>query len=205
MRDQPKLIVWDFDGVLNANIRNGRLFWADAMTADLGVPVEAFTAHFFASGLFNRIVRGELDLRDALWQWLDGIDTDVSADVFLHYWLSHDAHPDSEVIGWLRTHPARHVIGTNNEPYRAAYIEKDMGFADVVEHIFASGRMGVAKPQEAFFRQVEVWANVAPANILLVDDTLGNIEACQSFGWRGFHFTPQTRSELPALLGVAAP
>lgn len=204
MTNQPKLIVWDFDGVLNANIRDGRVFWADTMTADLGVSADAFKAHFFKSGLFKRIVRGELDLRDALQQWLEGVDTDVTADAFLHYWLSHDAHPDEEVLGWIHAHPARHVIGTNNEPHRAAYISDDMGFGDVVEHVFASGRMGVAKPDAAFFRQIEDWAKLAPADILLVDDTLSNIEACQTFGWRGFHFTPQTRAALPAHLGLKA-
>ncbi|MEL6242022.1 MAG: HAD family hydrolase [Pseudomonadota bacterium] len=50
---------------------------------------------------------------------------------------------------------ARHVIGTNNERRRAAYIEDQMSFGSLVEQVFASGRIGHAKPDPEFFGHIE--------------------------------------------------
>lgn len=194
------LIVWDFDGVLNRNVVKGRFVWADNLQADLGIDQAALSAFVFGSGRMRGIVRGEEDLRDVVAEFLDGHE--VSPDDLLAYWFQKDALPDQDVIGWLKAHPARHVIGTNNEARRAAYIENEMGFSDLVERVFASGRLGIGKPDAAFFRHIEAWAGVIPDRILLVDDHAPNIEAVQALGWQGFHFTDETREALPQTLGL---
>lgn len=199
---QPDLIVWDFDGVLNANVVDGRFVWADTLQADLGIDPQQLSAHLFASGLMRRVISGQVDLRDVVGDWLTDIGQPVTADEMLAYWFDKDALPDAEVLGLLRAHPARHVIGTNNEARRAAYIETVMGFGDQVDHVFASGRMGCAKPDAVYFKQIEDWAGLSGAQILLVDDTLPNIEACTARGWQGFHFTDATRTDLPSVLGL---
>ncbi|MFZ5964819.1 HAD family hydrolase [Thalassococcus sp. BH17M4-6] len=199
----PALIVWDFDGVLNANVVQGRFVWADRLQADLGIDPKAFSSALFGSGVARRVMRGQIDLRKFVADWLAAQGHDLSAEAFLDYWFTRDVHPDAQVLGWLTAHPARHVIGTNNERHRAAFIEGPMGFGARVDHIFASGRMGVAKPDPGFFAQIERWAGLPPRDILLIDDTAANIAACTARGWRGFHFTDQTRADLPRVLGLA--
>ncbi len=194
------LIAWDFDGVLNANIVDGRFVWADDVEADWGVDKSAMVDHLFGSGLIHRIVRGQLDLRVALGDWLHVSHPQVDADAFLAYWFAKDARPDPNVVAWLNNHSARHVIATNNEARRATYIESEMGFGALVERVFASGRMGVAKPDAAYFAAIEQWSGYAPQHHVLIDDTRPNVDAARARGWSAFHFTDQSRDGLAAFL-----
>ncbi|WP_224814126.1 HAD family hydrolase [Hasllibacter sp. MH4015] len=196
----PDLIVWDFDGVLNRNLVDGRFVWADDLEADLGLSRSSLDAYIFRSGRIRTVIVGEERLVDVAAEWLATQDTDISADAFLSYWFAKDAHPDAEVVRYLRSHPARHVIGTNNPACRARFIEADMGFASLVEHVFASGRMGVAKPDAAYFKSITDWSGVPAARTLLVDDSALNCEAARALGWQAFHFTDATRHLLPQVL-----
>ena len=203
---QPELIVWDFDGVLNANIRatatGGRMLWAERMQEDLGLDPASLAAHLSRSGLMRDVMRGRHDIHDLLTDWLRAQDAPLDADALLAYWFDRNALPDAQVLGWLKAHPARHVIGTNNEARRASYIEHQMGFGQHVEHIFASGRMGVAKPDPGFFATVERWARLTPPQILLIDDAPANIAAARARGWQAFLFNDDTRASLPDRLGL---
>ena len=198
----PLLIVWDFDGVLNRNVVDGRFIWADRIEADLGIELDPFSDYIFGSGRIHSIVRGDMDLRGTVAAWLDENQHPRTADDVLAYWFEKDALPDAEVLSWLKAVPCRHVIGTNNEARRASYIETEMGFAHHVERVFSSGRMGVAKPEPAFFEAITKWSDVAASDTLLVDDSAKNVEAAQALGWQAFHFTDESRSALQRLLGV---
>ncbi len=198
----PQLIVWDFDGVLNANIREGRFVWADRVEADLGIDKAAFSEFVFQSGLIREVVTGDRDLLEVVRGWLIAQGHEITAEAFLDYWFEKEALPDHEVIGWMEAHPARRVIGTNNETRRSRYIEEEMGFAARVDHLFSSGRLGVAKPDAGFFAAIERWSGLTPAQILLIDDAPANVAAATRRGWQGFHFTPRTRADLPVRLGL---
>ncbi|WP_299153303.1 HAD family hydrolase [uncultured Tateyamaria sp.] len=194
------LIVWDFDGVLNANIVDGRFVWTDHLYADWGIMPADLSAHIFESGLIHEVLRGARDLRDVLVDWFAQTGRDIDADAFLAYWFAQDARPDTQVIGQLQTPRFRHVIGTNNETRRAAYIETEMGFGPLVERVFSSGRMGCAKPEAAYFAHIEAWSGLPPDRHTLIDDTVANVVAAKARGWRGFHFCADTRADLPAFL-----
>ena len=202
MKPDFDLVVWDFDGVLNANIRDGRFVWADCLLEDLGVDPQAFSDFVFRSGRIRDVVRGRLDLLDVVDGWLAEQGHKIPALAFLSYWFERDAMPDAEVCGWLAAHQGRRVIGTNNEARRAGFIEDVMGFGLRVEKVFASGRMGVAKPDPEFFAAIEDWSDVSPQRILLIDDVASNVEAAIAKGWAGYHFTPETLHGLPIRLGL---
>ncbi|WP_415921273.1 HAD family hydrolase [Tateyamaria sp. SN6-1] len=192
------VVVWDFDGVLNANIVAGRFVWADRLQQDWGIDLTDLAGHLFHPDRIGGIMRGHTDLRAALQAWLSQAGHDVDADAFLAYWFARDALPDADVVAELRRPDLCHVIGTNNEARRAAYIETEMGFGARVAHIFASGRMGCAKPDAAFFEQIEAWSGAE--RHALIDDTARNIDAAARRGWRVFHFTDATRDGLPDFL-----
>lgn len=197
---QQPIIVWDFDGVLNANVIDGRFVWADRLQQDWGIDHAALVGYLFHRDRIGRIMRGQSDLRHEVRLWLRDAGHDIDADAFLAYWFARDALPDAQVVRHLARTDATHVIGTNNEARRATYIERDMGFGDRVAEIFASGRMGCAKPDTAYFRQIQAWSS-APAQVhALIDDTKANVVAAQALGWHGFHFTDDTRKDLPAFL-----
>lgn len=198
-----ELVVWDFDGVLNDNMVDGRFVWIDDMERDLGLSLRRFSEHLFASGRMRSVITGREDLRDVLCPWLLAEGSACTPQDVLDYWFAKDALPDAQVVGWLTQSPARHVIGTNNEGHRAMFIEQHMGFGDLVERVFASGRMGVAKPDDGFFQAITDWADVPPERCLLIDDTAANVAAAQSLGWHGLVFDKTTRAQVPHLLGLA--
>lgn len=202
--DRPEfdLVVWDFDGVLNANIRAGRFVWADTMQDDLGLHPTAFQDFVFRSPGIVDVISGQLDLLDAVTPWLEGQGATITPAAFLEYWFARDAMPDAEVTGWMRAHAGSRVIGTNNETRRTGYIEDTMGYGALVDRVFSSGRLGIAKPHDGFFHHIADWAELDPARILLVDDSAANVDAATALGWQGFHFTPETRSTLPACLNL---
>ncbi|SLN55548.1 Phosphoglycolate phosphatase [Roseivivax jejudonensis] len=198
----PDLVVWDFDGVLNHEPPTGPFPWVDDLETDLGIPPAAFRAFLSRPGLAEAALTGAVDPVDELDAWLAAEGHGLSGEAFFSHWLAADARPDAETIGWLERSGPRAVIGTNNPVRRADDIMHWMGFARRVEKMFASGALGVAKPDAGFFRAIEDWAQLRPDRILLIDDTEANVDAAARRGWRVFHFTPHSRAELPRRIGL---
>lgn len=197
-----ELVVWDFDGVLNAEPKGGPFGWVATLDRDLGLSPDAFRAFLNRPGTAARVLRGAVCLHRELENWLATQETDVGADKLLTHWLQAEDRPDAQVIDWLRRSPQRAVIGTNNPAPRADYIMQNMGFADKVETIFASGPMGVAKPDPGFFAAIERWSGLTPAALFLIDDNRANTAAAAARGWQVFAFHDHSRHTLPARLGI---
>lgn len=199
-----ELVVWDFDGVLNAEPEGAPFGWVSRLDADLGLSPRAFRAFLNRPGQAAQVLRGALSLQDELARWLATQDTNVTSDALLAHWLRSEDRPDPQVIDWLDRSPQRAVIGTNNPAPRSQYIMENMGFSARVETIFASGPMGMAKPDAGFYGAIERWSGLAPNAILLIDDNRANVAAAASRGWQAFHFHAHTRDGLPAKLGITS-
>ena len=197
-----KLIAWDFDGVLNKGYQGGFHLWQATFEADLGVSAAVFTDFMFAPDKFNAVLTGQRDLLDLLAEWKALHAVPHSADAVLEYWLTKDAHPDAQVLGWLDACAVPGVIATNNEAHRVAHVWDVMGFRRRMQKIFASGSLGVKKPDGRFFAAIEAWSGLDPQDVLLIDDAEKNIVAAAERGWQTFHFTDATRDQLPEVLGV---
>ena len=197
-----KLIAWDFDGVLNCGFDGGFQMWQQSFEQALGISAEVFTAYMFAPPRFAQVLTGHRDLLDLLAEYVAAHDVPHTPTALLEYWLTKDARADTQVLGWLRACNIPGVIATNNETHRAEFIWTRLNYATHMHHIFASGRMGVKKPDPAFFHQIEDWSGLPPADILLIDDAEKNIAAAAALGWQVFHFTDQTRDGLPERLGI---
>lgn len=197
-----KVIAWDFDGVLTNNIVDGRFIWADDFEADIGHSRQEFETHVFGRDL-EAILTGKEDLRDRVGSWAKSVGYAPGPDALLAYWFKKDLVLDPltfGLMGRLATQGLRQVITTNNEARRTAYIETELDFKDRIEHIFASGRMGIAKPDIKFFKTVEVSLNVNADEIFFIDDSVENIDAAKTRGWQAMHFTDKTRDTLETLL-----
>ncbi|WP_120632903.1 HAD-IA family hydrolase [Ruegeria sp. EL01] len=202
--DPGTIVAWDFDGVINRNIVNGRFIWADTFEIDIGHSLNDFTEIIFRKG-FDEVITGKVDLRDRIEDWARSVNYTKGADALLSYWFKNDALPDADVtmaMDTLSSRGVRQIIVTNNEARRAAFIEREMGFGNRVEHVFASGRMGVRKPDPAFFKHVTDTLEAEPKQMLLLDDCPKNVPAAVRCGWRAFHFTDYTRNQLRSVLGL---
>ena len=197
-----KLIAWDFDGVLNRGHQGGFHDWQSSFEADLGVSAAVFTDFMFGSGQFNEVLTGKRDLKDLLAAWKAAHAVPHEVDTVLDYWLTKDANVDARVLAWVDACGIPGVIATNNEQHRAKYMWEVMGFQTRMRQIFASGPLGVKKPDGDFFAAIEAWSGLPPAEILLIDDAQKNITAAAARGWQTFHFTDETRDRLPEVLGL---
>ncbi len=201
-----KVVAWDFDGVLNRNIVAGRFVWQDTFEADLGHAPQGFQTAVFGNG-YEAVMTGREDLATRVQAWADLVGFAPGAEALIAYWFAKDARPDPMTVALmdrLAARGIRQVIATNNEARRARYIADDMGFAGRVEQIFASGHLGVIKPDPAFFQTVTDTLGVAPGEMLLIDDLARNVDAARALGWQAFHFTDDTRDDLPGRLGLLA-
>ncbi len=198
-----RCIAWDFDGVLNRNVVNGRFVWQDHLDG-FGIDKRVFEEFMFADG-FWPIMRGEEDLLHRLQRFYDHTGRQSDPQELLDYWFEKDARPCSNMLGLMeRASEAglRQVIATNNEHRRSSYIENEMGFAARVEKLFSSGRMGVAKPDPGYFRMIEDELALEPEQILFVDDYAENVKAAAACGWQVHHFPEDGHEELRERLTV---
>lgn len=186
-----KYVVWDFDGVINKGIVDGRFIWSDSFENDIGLPLATFTDFIF-SAEFDRVICGQKDLLDHLGQWADLVGYKDGPQKLLDYWLAHDNLPDDQIVDLMdevSQHGVKNVIATNNEAHRTAYIENQMGFKDKVVAVFSSGHLKCSKPDHRFFNSVAIALGTPEHDLILIDDHLPNIESASVLGWQAHHFT----------------
>lgn len=82
-------------------------------------------------------------------------------------------------------------------PY-AARLEQRHPLSQWFESGLFSGRMGLSKPDPAFFAQAERCFGSAAADCLLIDDHPGNVQAALACGWQALLFedAPRLREAL---------
>jgi len=200
-------IVWDFDGVLNRNYVDGKYIWTSNFEDEFGHSIETFNEIVF-NDKFSEILTGEMSLIDAVSDWAGTVGYHGDLMNLIEYWFQNDYNLDERVMGWLaasKRSNLRNVMGMNNEAMRTQFIAEDLGFANRMDRIFASGLMGVAKPDEAFFDMVSDELSVEPDEMMLIDDSAENIEAADACGWQVHWFDGQDYAGLEAkLLEVGA-
>ena len=195
-------IVWDFDGVLNRNIVDGKFTWNDGFEAEFGQSIETFNEMIF-NDKFSEVLTGEMTLIETVSDWAGTVGYQGDLMNLIEYWFQNDYNLDERVMGWLaasKRSNMRNVMGTNNEAMRTQFIAEDLGFADRMDRIFASGLMGVAKPDEAFFNMVSDELAVEPDEMLLIDDNQDNIEAADACSWQVHWFDGEDYDGLEAKL-----
>ncbi len=193
--DGVRAIVWDFDGVLNRSggrSPDGVYLWQRIVAEELGI-----NALSMARAVFDRdkpaLFTGKDDVMDRLADWIRAEGVEVAPEDILELWFESDHDPDPElerVLGLLAEAGVVQVILTNNEARRARWIAQDAGWAEKVDAIYASGETGVMKPAAEAFAQVETALDMAPHEILFIDDSPSNVEAAETRGWLGWDYTP---------------
>jgi len=112
----------------------------------------------------------------------------MTADGFRLAWSDiFTANPPMvELVGALAR--PRVLLSNTHEPH-VSWIKRR--FPDVFplfDHCFLSHEIGLAKPNPAFFRQVEQVTGVEPAGHVFTDDRADNVAVAQSLGWEAFQF-----------------
>ncbi len=182
----------DVDGVLITPRPGG---WAVDLEADLGLSRDALAEHFFAVH-WNDVVMGRAGLHERLGPVLATIAPHLSSERLAEYWFEKDAILDQALLDDLaqaRTRGAALHLATVQEHLRADYIWTTLGFRERFDAMHYAADLRCGKPDPDFFAKVGARTGFAPAEMLLIDDRLENVEAARAAGWGGLHWTGERR------------
>ncbi len=201
MIDRLDAVVFDFDGVINRNYDEGGFRWARDVQRDFGICPTTFSRRLFGEA-FRAVIVGEIDLADAVAPILTDLGCTAPAADFLAYWFDRDialCDPTLALMARVRAAGVACVIGTNNERRRAAYIWDTAGLSAHADALYASGTMGKAKPDAAFFAHIADDLGAAdPSRLLLIDDMPKNVEGARTAGWQALLYGDHSALRLGA-------
>lgn len=111
--------------------------------------------------------------------------------------LDHDSNPNQdllELIAGLRArHGIRSLLATNQHTERMEYIRTELGFAEVLDGLYASCELGVEKPSTQFYISILEQEYAAgyenPLDqVLYFDDKEENIAVARELGIHAYLF-----------------
>lgn len=73
-------------------------------------------------------------------------------------------------------------LATNQQPHRAKYMSETLGYRDLFDSEFYSCRLGVAKPDGAYFERILDILRLDADRVLFLDDHQVNMEGAQAVG-----------------------
>jgi putative hydrolase of the HAD superfamily len=217
-----RLFIFDMGGVVAQNVH-----CVGAMAQTLGLTVEEFflaaggkPGSTYDGGDVRAIQEGRCTAEE-FWFRLEGrarelfpyrtvhVPRNVEGKTVDLWGTLFSPRRDSEVVSLveeLRDRGYRVVCGTNTLP---AHYEKHqiLGDYDIFDGVYASHRMGVAKPDGEFWRRILEVEGILPSEAFFIDDLEENVAAARALGLGGLRFVSAVdiRKELASLGYVDPP
>ncbi|WP_179380596.1 HAD-IA family hydrolase [Jannaschia marina] len=185
-----RAVLWDFDGVLNDNAPQGRFLWTDDFEGTFGQPLDGFVDAVFCN--LESVLTGREDLLDRIGRWIETSGAETTPETVATHWLEKDFHPNTAVldaVARLARQGYRQAILTNADLRRAAWVEGIAERIDGIEAVYASARLGHAKPDATAFRKVLDDMGLSAGEVLFVDDDSTNVNAAAALGFRTFRYS----------------
>ena len=73
-------------------------------------------------------------------------------------------------------------LATNQNPERASYMRRELGYGDRFDTQFYSCELGVAKPEAAYFQRILATVDAPADQVLFVDDSARNVAGARETG-----------------------
>jgi len=188
---EVKVILFDVDGVIVDSE-----FFSVQYQKKYGVSNDEMLPFF--TGVFQKCLVGEKDLKEVLKPWLKKWKWKGTADEFLQLWFESEHKIDSRMIKkieQLKKAGIKCCLATKQEKYRTEYMRNEMGFEEVFDGIFSSAELGCKKPDPKFFEMILEELKVDPQEVLFFDDEMENVEGAKSLGVQGFLFVDFNKFE----------
>ena len=181
-----RAVLWDADGVLQ-HLPDG---WEASMRPVVEghvTDLETFLAEAFEAE--RPALVGQASWLEVLPAMLDRWGVAHLHDRALEVWLTIVPQPDvRDLVTELRAAGVACYLATNQTEHRGRHMAENLGYDALLDGAFWSYDLGVAKPDPAYFATVVERIGLAPAEVLLVDDSLRNVEAARSVGLAAVHW-----------------
>ena len=179
-------VLFDADGVLQHPVEGGRE--KIACLDGSAIPNQEFLADFFEAEM--PCLRGDADMADTIAEVLKKWDSPYSVEHAIETHTKIVAmNPESiELVHALRKSGVPAYLATNQHEYRARYMSKVFGYADIFDGEFYSCRLGTKKPEPDYFRAILKSLSYPPERLLFIDDRDQNVAAAKSVGIHGVEY-----------------
>ncbi len=106
-------------------------------------------------------------------------------------WQIHDNYtwmPGMERLLQSLKNQGCQLFGASNYPDWINMTDQRLGLSNYIDLRFTSFRIGLRKPDEAYFNHISSALGLASTLCVFIDDRLENIEGAKSCGWKAFQF-----------------
>lgn len=161
----------------------------------------AFQAELMADPQEHQALLGLTDLLEVIDRLLPAHTSGLSAQEFLHRWLTGNIVLNQRLLDLLpHLRVAQVYLATNQDPRRGAHIQRLYQGRPGITGILISHELGAAKPDPAFFDTALHYARRDPGECLFVDDTPGYLAGAAGLGINTLRFenTGQLFADLTA-------
>ncbi|MCA9356620.1 HAD-IA family hydrolase [Candidatus Nomurabacteria bacterium] len=181
-----KALLLDADGVV---LGKGEYFSIHLARVQ-GVPEETVTEFFRKEYLLCQA--GKADLKEVIEPYLEKWNWESGVEELLSYWFELDFTINETLslqVKELRQKGVECFMASNNEQYRAEYIQKVLEEKDVLDGFFFSSRLGVSKSDPKFFEAVLQELNLPGEEVCFVDNEEKNLAAARAAGIESYLFS----------------
>jgi HAD superfamily hydrolase (TIGR01509 family) len=182
-----RAIIFDFGSVL---VQMGDEAPRQALAEQLGVPLKALYRLVFDSESALRAMVGEQTIEQH-WQAVGaalGVLPAELPEVRARFWSADRVN--HELVAYIRTLRPQYKLGLLSNAWgdlRQAMKER-FHFDGLFDDLVISAEVGLAKPDPRIFQLSVERLGVQPAEAVLVDDVLANVEAARGVGLQAIHY-----------------
>jgi putative hydrolase of the HAD superfamily len=179
--------------VAEAYLAVGERFGSRLSIDEIGQRFSIALERGFAGGCETSEVNERRRWRSIVCEVISDVPENVD-EVFEQLWL-HFAQPQqwrlyedvAPTLNQLRLRGFQLGIASNFDGRLKSIVSGQAGLS-ACETVFVSSDIGYAKPDARFFRTIQEWLEVEPAQIALVgDDEICDVRAATAAGWRAIH------------------
>ena len=124
----------------------------------------------------------QIPLEEMLQRFLSERNLQVDCDAMIQEWLEYDSIIDPEVFSLIESLEKQWYLcyaASNQESRRAEYLQNELWFEKLFQHMFFSCDLFVAKPEWKFYEKIvnELW--VKENEIIYFDDDEKNVSSAR--------------------------
>lgn len=188
-------ILLDIDNVILKNSYfdekgNIQYFWTQNIEKDLGI--KQSTLRFLFDDKWIDVLLGRILLNNKVSDFFNNINSKLSNEDFISYWLEHDSCLNQNVVSFInKMHEKgfKLCVGSNQEETRANYLlKKHNDIFSLFEKIYISATLHKVKPNKEFFYDILKDLNTGVNNIIFIDDDCRNINSAKKIGIKTFEY-----------------